>query len=79
MLAKQMQNHQMVEMVCTDTLVPEDHLLRQIGRAVDFRKTHRYVEGLYSAHKGLLGVDPLVLFRMALIRQLYGIRRFARW
>jgi transposase len=74
MLMKETQNRQAVEMVCTDMLVPGDHLLRKIDRAVDFRKIYGYVEGLYSADNGRPGVDPVVLFKMALIQHLYGIR-----
>lgn len=74
MLMKEAENRQAVEMVCTDMLVPEDHLLRQIDRAVDFRKIYGYVEGLYCADNGRPSVDPVVLFKMALIQHLFGIR-----
>ena len=40
MLTKEMEQRQVIEMLCTDMLVPEEHLLRKIDRAVDF--THIY-------------------------------------
>ena len=36
MLEKNVNNRQLVELVCLEDLVPEDHLLRKIDAAVDF-------------------------------------------
>jgi transposase len=63
-----------------DRLVPEDHLLRQISQAVDFSFIYRLCRPFYS-HTGRPSVDPVVLFKMALIGYLDGItseRRLAR-
>ena len=63
-----------------DRLVPEDHLLRQIDRAVDFAFIRPLCRPFYS-HTGRPSVDPVVLFKMLLIGYLYGItseRRLAR-
>ena len=35
------------EIICTDDLVPNDHLLRKIDSVVDFTKIYEKVEGLY--------------------------------
>lgn len=63
-----------------DRLVPEDHLLRQIARAVDFSFIRPLCRPFYS-HTGRPSVDPVVLFKMLLVGYLYGItseRRLAR-
>ena len=51
-----------------DGLVPKDHLLRRIASAIDFSLARPY----YS-HTGQPSVDPVVLFKVLLIRYLYGI------
>lgn len=38
MLEKNVQNRNQVEIICIEDLVPQDHLLRKIERAVDFCK-----------------------------------------
>ena len=40
MLKKEIKQRQAVEMVCTDMLVPKDHLLRKIDAAVDFTRIY---------------------------------------
>lgn len=63
-----------------DRLVPEDHLLRQITKAVDFSFIHTLCRPYYS-HTGRPSIDPVVLFKMLLVGYLYGItseRRLAR-
>jgi transposase len=63
-----------------DRLMPDDHLLRQIDRAVDFAFIRPLCRPFYS-HTGRPSVDPIVLFKMLLVGYLYGItseRRLAR-
>jgi len=55
-----------------DKRVPEDHLLRQVSRAVDFNFIYNMVRPYYS-HTGAPSVDPVVVFKMALLGYLYGI------
>jgi transposase len=52
--------------------VPPDHLLRRVAQAVDFAFVRRLTERFYS-HTGQPSVDPVVLFKMALLGYLYGI------
>jgi transposase len=52
--------------------VPSDHLLRRVANAVDFAFVRRLTKRFYS-HTGQPSVDPVVLFKMALIGYLYGI------
>ena len=74
MLKKEQEQRQAIEMVCTDMLVPEDHLLRKIDKAVDFEKIYEIVGDLYCEDNGRASRDPVVLFKIVLIQHLYGIR-----
>ena len=65
---------QAVEMLCTDMLVPAEHLLRKIDAAVNFERIYDMVEYLYCEDNGRPSVDPVVLFKLVLIQHLYGIR-----
>ena len=67
-----------VEMVDTESLVPQGHLLRKVDRAVDFGKLYEIVEPLYSEDEGRPSVDPVVLFKIVLIQHLYGIPSLRR-
>lgn len=74
MLTKDQEQRQAVEMLCTDMLVPRDHLLRKIDAAVDFTHIYDLVSGLYCEDNGRPSADPVVIFKMVLIQHLYGIR-----
>jgi transposase len=63
-----------------DRRIPEDHLLRRIEQAVDFSFVYRLTRPYYS-HTGQPSVDPVALFKMALLGYLYGLpseRRLAQ-
>ena len=62
-----------VEMVDTESLVPQGHLLRKVDRAVNFGKLYEIVEPLYSEDEGRPSVDPVVLFKIVLLQHLDGI------
>lgn len=78
MLEKNVENREQIEYVCLETLVPEEHLLRKIDRAVDFSKIYEFVEDLYCPDNGRPSIDPVILFKMVLIQHLYGIRSLRR-
>ena len=61
-----------IEMVGTESLVPADHLFRQIDVAVDFGKLYEIVEPLYSESEGRYSIDPVVLFKIVLLQHLDG-------
>ena len=50
-----------------DSLVQPEHLLRKIDAAVDFACIYDMAEPLYCLDNGLPSIDPVVLFKMALI------------
>ena len=62
-----------VEMMCTELLVPQEHLLRKIDAAVDFNRIYEIVGELYCKDNGRTSIDPVVLFKMILIQHLFGI------
>ena len=74
MLKKEIEQRQAIEMMCTDMLVPQDHLLRKIDKAVDFTHIYEFVEGCYSEENGRPSIDPVVLFKLVMIQHLFGIR-----
>jgi len=67
-----------VEMVDTESLVPQGHLLRKIDAAVDFNVLYELVEPLYCEDNGRPSIDPVVLFKMVLIQHLYGLPSLRR-
>ncbi len=67
-----------VELVDTEGLVPENHLLRKIDAAVDWEQLYGKVVELYCEENGRPGVDPVVLFKMVLIQHIYGLPSLRR-
>jgi transposase len=63
-----------VNMVCTDDLVPADHLLRLIDQAINFDFIYDLVEDKYSQNTGRPSLDPVTLIKIPLIQYLYGIK-----
>jgi transposase len=63
-----------VTMVCIEDLVPKDHILRDIERAIDFSFIYELVRPLYCEDNGRPSVDPVVLFKIVLIQYIFGIR-----
>ena len=58
--------------VSLEEFVPAGHLLRRVAEAVDFAVARRLTARFYS-HTGQPSVDPVVLFKMALLGYLYGL------
>lgn len=63
-----------IEMLCTDDLVPQDHLLRIIDKAIDWSFIYELVEDKYSPDQGRPSMDPVTLIKIPLIQYLYGIK-----
>lgn len=77
-LEKNVKNREQVEFICLENLVPEEHLLRKIEKAINFEKIYEFVEDLYCLDNGRPSIDPVILFKMVLIQHLYGIRSLRR-
>jgi len=73
MLSKDKKERSQVEFFSIEDFVPENHLLRNIEKAVDFTKIYDFVGKLYCHDNGRPSIDPVVLFKMVLIQHIYGI------
>jgi len=67
-------NRNQVQMLSVDDLVPDDHILRDIDKAIDFSFIYGLVKDLYCMDNGRPSIDPVVLFKIALIQFTFGIR-----
>ena len=74
MLERSGDERKQVTMVCLEDLVPNDHLLRKIEKAVDFNEIYPMVEQYYCEDNGRPAADPVMLVKMVLIQHLFGMR-----
>lgn len=63
-----------MQMFCMEDLIPEDHLLRLIDKAIDWNFIYDLVEDKYCHDNGRPSMDPVMLIKIPLIQYLYGIR-----
>ena len=74
MIRQEEESRTTLEIADIEALMPQDHLLRMIDKAIDFSFIYDLVRDLYSKDKGRPSADPVVLVKMVLIQHLYGIR-----
>jgi len=74
MIKRKQQRQLKMELVCLDELVPDEHILRKVNRAVDFEFIREKTAHLYCHDNGRPAVDPVILFKMLFIGYLFGIR-----
>ena len=63
-----------LQIFCMDDLVPQDHLLRIIDKAINWNFIYELVEDKYSQDFGRPSLDPVQLIKIPLIQYLYGIK-----
>lgn len=63
-----------MQMFCMEDLIPEDHLLRLIDKAIDWNFIYDIVENKYCHDNGRPSMDPVMLIKIPFIQYLYGIR-----
>ena len=63
-----------IQMFCMDDMVPQDHLLRIIDKAIDWNFIYDLVEDKYCSDNGRPSIDPVMLIKLVLIQYLYGIK-----
>ena len=63
-----------MQFVSMDDLVPQDHMLRLIDKAIDWSFIYDLVENKYSSDMGRPSMDPVTLIKIPFIQYLYGIR-----
>lgn len=59
---------------CMDDMVPQNHMLRLIDKAINWKFIYDLVEEKYSADNGRPSMDPVMLIKIPFIQYLYGIR-----
>ena len=63
-----------MQVVSMDDLVPKDHLLRLIDKAIDWTFIYELVADKYSPDMGRPSMDPVTLIKIPFIQYLYGIK-----
>lgn len=63
-----------IQMFCMDDLVPNDHLLRIIDKAINWNFIYELVQDKYSQDNGRPSMDPVMLIKIPFIQYLYGIK-----
>ncbi len=74
MLTQEARKREQIQVFCVDDLVPQDHLLRKIEKAIDWAFIYELVEDKYSKNKGRPSIDPVTLIKIPMIQYLYGIK-----
>lgn len=57
-----------------EDMVPKNHLLRDIDKAINFSFIYDLVVDKYSEDQGRPSIDPVMLIKIPLIQYLYGIK-----
>ena len=79
MLTKhQINNRENIFIMDMDKLVPNNHLVRKIDKAIDFSFIYDIVENLYADDMGRPSIDPVILFKIVFIQYLFNIRSMRR-
>lgn len=63
-----------LQIYCMDDLVPQDHLLRLIDKAIDWSFIYDLVQDKYAPNQGRPSMDPVMLIKIPFVQYLYGIR-----
>lgn len=63
-----------MQIFCMDDMVPKNHMLRQIDKAINWNFIYDLVEDKYCADNGRPSMDPVMLIKIPFIQYLYGIR-----
>ena len=63
-------------MLCMDDMVPQNHMLRLIDRAIDWTFIYELVEEKYCPDNGRPSMDPVMLIKIPFIQYLYGNQKY---
>lgn len=61
-------------MFCMDDMIPENHMLRLIDKAIDWTFIYDLVEEKYCPDNGRPSMDPVMLIKIPFIQYLYRIK-----
>lgn len=73
MLEKKEEAKKQIQFMSLEDLVPENHLVRKLEKAIDLSFIYEEVKDLYS-EKGRPSIDPVVLIKLNIIQYTFGIR-----
>ena len=62
-----------IELLSLDDLVPKNHLVRKLERAINLDFIYDEVRDLYKPY-GRESIDPVVLIKIVMIQYIFGIR-----
>lgn len=68
MLNKNDEKRSQIQMFCIEDLVPAEHMLRKIERAIDWSFIYELVEDKYSPDNGRPSIDPVTLIKIPIIQ-----------
>jgi transposase len=74
MLQKKEDRCKDLQVVCVEDMVPKDHILRKISKAIDFSFIYDLVKDKYCEDNGRPSIDPVVLIKIVLLQYMFGIR-----
>lgn len=75
MLKKQdMSKRNQIGFYSLEDLVPQEHLLRDIDKYVNFSFIYQLVEDNYDQSNGRPSLDPVMLIKLPLMQYLYRIK-----
>lgn len=63
-----------IHIICIEDLVPKNHLLRKIERAIDWSFIYELVKDKYCLDNGRPSIDPVTLIKIPMLQYLYGIK-----
>lgn len=63
-----------MQIFCMDDMVPQNHMLRLIDKAINWDFIYELVEEKYSPDNGRPSMDPVMLIKIPFIQYLYGIK-----
>ena len=67
-------NRGQIEFTSIDELVPEDHLVRKLEKAIDWSFIYDLVEDSYCENNGRPSLDPVILLKLPVLQYMFGIR-----
>ena len=73
MQGRQEYQERLFSTVSLGEMVPKDHLLRRVDRVIKLDFIYGLTADLYCRDNGRNSIDPVLFFRMQLVRFLYGI------
>lgn len=74
MSKKEDQSREQVIMISLEDLVPENHLVRALDKAIDYSFIYDLVKDRYSEDTGRPSLDPVILIKIPMIQVLFGIK-----